>query len=113
MTRAAKGVTRSEATERPQRRGPPGSFNAKLAGTEGVGFAEKILAQREKRTEPAVIDCTNNAYSSSGPMVPKNVDSHLVLNARRTLHLLAAQIPIDLATQLIVRHSFESGQVGA
>jgi hypothetical protein len=53
-----------------------------LSNKGSIGRYDKIVAERLKRTPPAIVDESKNANGATGPIIPVNLDFHLIRGAR-------------------------------
>jgi len=77
-------ITFPEHTHRLQRED---RYPLLLSNKGSIGRHDKIVAERLERTPPAIVDGSKNANGTTGPIIPVNLDFHLIRSARGALKL--------------------------
>ena len=62
-------------------------YSLLLSNKGSIGRHDKIVAERLKRTPPAIVDGSKHPNGATGPIIPVNLDFHLIRSARGALKL--------------------------
>ena len=57
-------------------------YSLLLSNKGSIGRYDKIVAERLKRTPPAIVDGSKHPNGATGPIIPVNLDFHLIRSAR-------------------------------
>jgi len=57
-------------------------YSLLLSNKGSIGRYDKIVAERLERTPPAIVDGSKHPNGATGPIIPVNLDFHLIRSAR-------------------------------
>jgi len=72
-------ITFLEHTNLPQRED---RYPLLLSNKGSIGRHDKIVAERFERAPPAIVDGSKHPNGATGPIIPVNLDFHLIRSAR-------------------------------